>query len=113
MFVFHLIQKHDDEVMADAEVGFVEFVGHVEPEALELPPFEKDGVEPRQRKEQLAVPEGLSASAELLLLGTNSRAGESREEVKAAASKSEVHIPALSMAMRIKCCQGGEKNSPG
>lgn len=63
----HFVEEDDDEVVADAEVRLVELVGHVEAEALELAPFEKDGVEPRQREEQLAVPERLPTPVELLL----------------------------------------------
>lgn len=53
--------------MADAEVGFVELVRNVEAQALEFPPLKEDGVEPCQGKQQLAMPEGLPASTELIL----------------------------------------------
>lgn len=53
--------------MADAEVRLVELVRHVEAQALKLAALEEDGVEPGKGKEQLAVPERLSAPGELFL----------------------------------------------
>lgn len=64
---YHLIQEDDDEVVTDAEVRFVELVRHVEAEALEFSPLQQDGVEPREREQQLSVAEGLPAPTELFL----------------------------------------------
>lgn len=54
--------------MTDAEVRFVKLVRDIEPETLELPALEENGMEPCQGEEQLSVAECLSAPAELLLL---------------------------------------------
>lgn len=44
----HFVQKNNHEVVTYAEVRLVEFVGHVEAEALEFPALQKDSVEPGQ-----------------------------------------------------------------
>ena len=59
--------------MAYAEVRLVELVRDVEPEALELSSLQEDGVEPREREQQLAVAEGLPASTELFLSSPNAK----------------------------------------
>lgn len=63
----YLVKEDDHEIVADAEIGLVEFVWHVEPEALEFSSLQENGVEPRQREQQLAITERLATSVELLL----------------------------------------------
>lgn len=71
----YLIKEDDHEIVADAEIRLVEFVWHVEPEALEFSSLQENGVEPRQREEQLAIAERLATPVELLLRTLNRALG--------------------------------------